>query len=78
MAEAMCGQHHWPVWGQERIDTMIREQRDLYKYAHDQTIRLMNHGLNAAEIAETWRRQAAEDAADALLLAGRRALGRIR
>ncbi|MFN5278404.1 alkyl/aryl-sulfatase [Bradyrhizobium sp.] len=54
-AEAMCGQHHWPVWGQERIDTMIREQRDLYKYAHDQTIRLMNHGLNAAEIAETIR-----------------------
>ncbi|MGY4477744.1 alkyl/aryl-sulfatase [Bradyrhizobium sp. USDA 3364] len=54
-AEAMCGQHHWPVWGRERIDTMIREQRDLYKYAHDQTIRLMNHGLNAAEIAETIR-----------------------
>jgi linear primary-alkylsulfatase len=52
-AEAMCGQHHWPVWGSERIDTMIRQQRDLYKFAHDQTIRLMNHGLTAAEIAET-------------------------
>src|ERR1700742_3126911 len=54
-AGAMCGQHHWPVWGHERIDTMIRQQRDLYKFAHDQTIRLMNHGLNAAEIAETIR-----------------------
>jgi alkyl sulfatase BDS1-like metallo-beta-lactamase superfamily hydrolase len=54
-AEAMCGQHHWPVWGRERIDTMIRQQRDLYKFAHDQTIRLMNHGLTAAEIAETIR-----------------------
>jgi len=54
-AEAMCGQHHWPVWGGERIDTMIRQQRDLYKFAHDQTIRLMNHGLTAAEIAETIR-----------------------
>ncbi|WOH83918.1 alkyl sulfatase dimerization domain-containing protein [Bradyrhizobium sp. BEA-2-5] len=52
-AEAMCGQHHWPVWGRERIGTMIRQQRDLYKFAHDQTIRLMNHGLTAAEIAET-------------------------
>jgi alkyl sulfatase BDS1-like metallo-beta-lactamase superfamily hydrolase len=51
-ADAMCGQHHWPVWGQERIDTMIRQQRDLYKFAHDQTIRLMNHGLTASEIAE--------------------------
>src|SRR5947199_2462110 len=54
-AEAMCGQHHWPVWGKERIDTMIRQQRDLYKFAHDQTIRLMNHGLTASEIAETIR-----------------------
>src|SRR5579871_1910842 len=54
-AEAMCGQHHWPVWGRERIDTMIRQQRDLYKFAHDQTIRLMNHGLTATEIAETIR-----------------------
>jgi alkyl sulfatase BDS1-like metallo-beta-lactamase superfamily hydrolase len=52
-ADAMCGQHHWPVWGKERIDTMIRQQRDLYKFAHDQTIRLMNHGLTATEIAET-------------------------
>jgi alkyl sulfatase BDS1-like metallo-beta-lactamase superfamily hydrolase len=34
---------------------MIRQQRDLYKFAHDQTIRLMNHGLTAAEIAETIR-----------------------
>ncbi|WP_315719080.1 MULTISPECIES: alkyl/aryl-sulfatase [unclassified Bradyrhizobium] len=50
--EVMCGQHHWPVWGASRIDGMIREQRDLYKFAHDQTLRLMNHGLTANEIAE--------------------------
>jgi len=43
------------VWGRDRIDTMIRQQRDLYKFAHDQTIRLMNHGLTASEIAETIR-----------------------
>jgi len=54
-ADAMCGQHHWPVWGHERIDTMIGQQRDLYKFAHDQTIRLMNHGLTATEIAEAIR-----------------------
>ncbi len=54
-AEAMCGQHHWPVWGAGRVDTMIRQQRDLYKFAHDQTLRLMNHGLTATEIAETIR-----------------------
>jgi alkyl sulfatase BDS1-like metallo-beta-lactamase superfamily hydrolase len=54
-AEAMCGQHHWPVWGAECVDGMIRQQRDLYKFAHDQTLRLLNHGLTATEIAETIR-----------------------
>ncbi|WP_315779509.1 alkyl/aryl-sulfatase [Bradyrhizobium sp. SZCCHNPS1003] len=54
-AEVMCGQHHWPVWGASRVDGMIREQRDLYKFAHDQTVRLMNHGLTASEIAEQIR-----------------------
>jgi len=62
-ADAMCGQHHWPVWGVDRIDTMIRQQRDLYKFAHDQTIRLMNHGLTATEIAETIRLPASLDGA---------------
>jgi alkyl sulfatase BDS1-like metallo-beta-lactamase superfamily hydrolase len=54
----MCSQHHWPVWGRERIGSMIREQR-LYKFAHGQTIRLMNHGLTASEIAEAIRRRRA-------------------
>ncbi|MGJ5201254.1 alkyl/aryl-sulfatase [Bradyrhizobium sp. HKCCYLRH1030] len=54
-AEVMCGQHHWPIWGASRVDGMIREQRDLYKFAHDQTVRLMNHGLTASEIAEQIR-----------------------
>ena len=62
-ADAMCGQHHWPVWGADRVDTMIRQQRDLYKFAHDQTIRLMNHGLTATEIAETIRLPASLDGA---------------
>src|ERR1700733_10676497 len=62
-ADAMCGQHHWPVWGTERIDTMIRQQRDLYKFAHDQTIRLMNHALTATEIAETIKLPASLDGA---------------
>src|SRR5260221_9776355 len=62
-ADAMCGQHHWPVWGHERIDTMIRQQRDLYKFAHDQTLRLINHGLTAAQTAATIRLPASPAAA---------------
>ncbi len=51
-AEVLLGQHHWPVWGGERLRAFLAQQRDLYKYMHDQTLRLMNHGYTAAEIAE--------------------------
>ena len=52
-AEILVGQHHWPVWGRARVQTHLAQQRDLYKFAHDQTLRLLNHGLTASEIAET-------------------------
>ncbi len=45
-------QHHWPVWGQARIARFLGEQRDVYRYLHDQTLRLMSHGYTPREIAE--------------------------
>ena len=54
-AEVVFAQHNWPTWGNERIVDYLEAQRDLYKFLHDQTVRLMNHGLNAAEIAEQIR-----------------------
>lgn len=45
--------HHWPTWGNERVGRFLSKQRDLYKYIHDQTVRLMNEGYNGAEIADT-------------------------
>lgn len=51
-AEVLLGQHHWPVWGREKIAHYLARHRDLYKYVHDQTLRLMNHGYTAPEIAE--------------------------
>ncbi len=51
-AAVLCGQHHWPVWGRDRVVGHLEAQRDLYRYAHDQTVRLMNHGLKPSEIAE--------------------------
>ncbi len=50
--EVLIGQHHWPTWGREKILDFLATQRDLYKYVHDQTVRLMNHGRRPAEIAE--------------------------
>jgi alkyl sulfatase BDS1-like metallo-beta-lactamase superfamily hydrolase len=44
--------HHWPTWGRDRIVTFLAQQRDLYAYLHDQTLRLMNQGYVGGEIAE--------------------------
>jgi alkyl sulfatase BDS1-like metallo-beta-lactamase superfamily hydrolase len=44
--------HHWPTWGQDNIRAYLAEQRDLYAYLHDQTLRLLNQGYTGAEIAE--------------------------
>lgn len=50
--DVVIAQHHWPMWGGERIVAFLSKQRDLYKFVHDQTVRLLNHGLTSTEIAE--------------------------
>lgn len=44
--------HHWPTWGHDNVVRFLSEQRDLYAYMHDQTLRLLNDGLTGPEIAE--------------------------
>ncbi|WP_209325394.1 alkyl/aryl-sulfatase [Brevibacterium renqingii] len=44
--------HHWPTWGRERVADFLTVQRDVYGFLHDQTVRLMNDGFTADEIAE--------------------------
>ncbi|MET8743425.1 alkyl sulfatase dimerization domain-containing protein [Streptomyces sp. NPDC004728] len=44
--------HHWPVWGRERAIEFLTEQRDVYAYLHDQTLRMLNRGHTPLEIAE--------------------------
>jgi len=51
--EVAFNSHHWPVWGRGEIDTFLTAQRDIYKYIHDQTLRLAARGLGPDEIAET-------------------------
>jgi len=51
-AEVFFGQHTWPVWGHDRIAALIKAHRDVYKYTHDQTVRLMNAGYTPREIAD--------------------------
>ena len=40
------------MFGRESVRDYLEKQRDLYKYIHDQTLRLANHGLTPEEIAE--------------------------
>lgn len=51
-AEIYFGCHHWPIWGNRRIITFLKQQRDTYKYIHDQTLRLAHSGCTPLEIAE--------------------------
>jgi len=50
--ETEFASHHWPMWGNQRIMTFLADQRDLYKYVHDQSVRLMNEGYTGTEIAD--------------------------
>jgi alkyl sulfatase BDS1-like metallo-beta-lactamase superfamily hydrolase len=50
--EVLFASHHWPRWGSGEAVRFLKQQRDLYKYIHDQTLRMANHGLNPTEIAE--------------------------
>ncbi|WP_106767520.1 alkyl/aryl-sulfatase [Paenibacillus faecalis] len=51
--DALLMAHAWPVMGKEKALEHLKLQRDLYKYMHDQTVRLANHGYTMDEIAET-------------------------
>jgi alkyl sulfatase BDS1-like metallo-beta-lactamase superfamily hydrolase len=51
-ADVYFASHHWPVWGQERINAYLEQQRDTYKFIHDQTVRMFNDGMTPREIAE--------------------------
>lgn len=50
--EVVFSSHHWPTWGNSQAMDFLEKQRDLYKYIHDQTLRLANQGYNMVEIAE--------------------------
>ncbi len=50
--DLMFVSHGWPRWGTEEVAAFMASHRDAYKYLHDQSVRLMNKGYTAEEIAE--------------------------
>ena len=52
-AIVMIGSHHHPVFGNEAVRTKLRNHRNLYRYLHDQTLRMANNGMTMHEIANS-------------------------
>jgi len=50
--DTVFASHHWPRWGRDDCRRFLETQRDVYRWLHDQTMRLANHGFTALEIAE--------------------------
>ncbi len=59
----MFASHHWPRWGNERIQEVLRGQRDLYANINNQVLHLANQGVtinqihNVYEVPESLQQQ---------------------
>jgi len=49
-AEVMFASHHWPRWGNERIQEVLRGQRDLYANINNQVLHLANQGVTINQV----------------------------
>ena len=49
-AEVMFASHHWPRWGNARVQEVLRAQRDLYANMNNQVLHYVNQGVTINEI----------------------------
>ena len=49
--EVAFGSHTWPTWGKERVTQLITKQRDMYRFIHDEALRLANNGQKMDDLA---------------------------
>ena len=54
-AEVMISSHNWPRWGNERIQQVMRAQRDAYANLNNQVLHLANQGVTVNEIHNRYR-----------------------
>ena len=53
-AEIMFASHHWPRWGNERIQEVMRNQRDLYANINNQSLFFANQGVTINQIQNVY------------------------
>lgn len=49
-AEVMFTAHHWPRWGNDRVQEIMRAQRDLYAHMNNQVLHYANQGVTINQI----------------------------
>jgi len=49
-ADVAFRSHHWPVWGRERVAQHLGNQRDMYRFLHDQALNLANKGVPQQDV----------------------------
>ena len=54
-AEVMFASHSWPRWGNERIQEVMRTQRDTYAHLNNGVMHLANQGVTINEIHNVYR-----------------------
>jgi len=51
VSDVVFASHGWPHWGNEAVRGYLTRQRDLYRWLHDQSMRLINLGYTPNEIS---------------------------
>ncbi|MEJ8858092.1 alkyl sulfatase dimerization domain-containing protein [Variovorax robiniae] len=51
-AEVVFASHHWPTFGKDSIRKYLTNQRDTYRFIHDQALNLANKGWTMDEIGD--------------------------
>ncbi len=54
-ADVMFASHHWPRWGNARIQEVLRGQRDLYAHMNNQVLHLANQGVTINQIHNVYK-----------------------
>ena len=57
-AEVMFASHSWPRWGNERIQEVMRIQRDTYAHLHNDVLHKANQGATINEIHNLYQQPA--------------------
>ena len=60
-ADVMFASHHWPRWGNARIQQVLRDQRDIYAHMNNEVLHHVNQGVTINEIQNIYEPPASLD-----------------